>query len=213
MQTKKEGTADNTGAKSKGRDKGIIYPRSTCHNTNQSIEMDAGARGKELEFGIGLCKHHGFDSQTSPGIKIKIGQEKKSCHAQKFTKREKNCDRANSSVLTQEGGAGRSGYGDAFWSGVRQCNVAPPSVTGWPDGPDANGLRQIISGVERSFDHGKETKKPIGSRITRITSEKHVRNAPRFPTDTLRHLSSSARLPVQLLVAIGRRGYLSQLTR
>ena len=90
MQTKKEGTADNTGAKSKGRDKGIIYPRSTCHNTNQSIEMDAGARGKELEFGIGLCKHHGFDSQTSPGIKIKIGQEKKiMSRAEIHEKREK----------------------------------------------------------------------------------------------------------------------------
>ena len=55
-------TANDTGAKSKGCDKGITYCRRIFHNTNQSIGMEARARGKShVELGIGLrSKHHGF---------------------------------------------------------------------------------------------------------------------------------------------------------
>lgn len=55
-------TANDTGVKSKGCDKGITYCRRMFHNTNQSIEVYARARGKSrVELGICLrSKHHGF---------------------------------------------------------------------------------------------------------------------------------------------------------
>ena len=134
------------------------------YNINQSIEMDAAARGRELEFVCSPSQASQF--LTASEIKIKRTRENGVTHGNSLGEGKR--DRANLLVpqsAEQKRSAHLEGHERLITPFGRGhiSNVTPASVIGWSNdgGPPiqsilCGALGRALSRRRRSFDRGKE---------------------------------------------------------